>query len=599
MPTDFGLRLDWLGGAPGTEPLTSASLAGSVQVGPWTVQLDLDGARPIVNPVAGVVALLHGHLYGTAVETLPALYRQYGAALGMHLEGAYALLILDVRDGRISVFTDRTGSHKLYAAHDGDHAALATRADWAGFQPRPLDPAGVAAYLATGNMFGGLTLHRGVRALPRASVTDLERTRLTSREYWTVEPGPLGGGVSPDQTQELAELLRAAVARRVPSSAHEVHLSLSGGYDSRGLLSLLSGSGPSLQTFSYALGDQARGSDTSVAARLARQYGAQHTVIDAYGGDLLGTVRHNAQWGQGVTHFCDEADAWAQLDTLHPTDVFTGEQPFELCTHPLKTVPEQLKNHHLTGFSPLAWLQGRIPAHTYATLRDAWQTELDVITARTLRWEHPAQRDLMLMLDQHLPHVLLPWRERYAGHAARVHTPFLDTQVLDFLGRVPLDALADKALFRAALTHLDPHLLNVPIAASQGYEPDWNAELIRQQDEVQASVALEPSRLDDLLSPELMLGLLQGLRTPSRKASLKGNLRSHLGRLRRTPLGTRLLGIPALRIGQVDHATFLMRLLTLREADQIVTSRPVPASRPHLGRPEIPQGTSYSAPAGD
>uniref|UniRef100_UPI002869CAB8 hypothetical protein n=1 Tax=Deinococcus sp. TaxID=47478 RepID=UPI002869CAB8 len=292
-------------------------------------------------------------------------------------------------------------------------------------------------------------------------------------------------------------------------------------------------------------------------------------------------------------------DAWAQLDTLQPTDVFTGEQPFELCTHPLKTVPEQLKNHYLTGFSPLNWLQGRIPAATYATLRDAWQAELDVITAHTLRWEHPAQRDLMLMLDQHLPHVLLPWRERFAGHAARVHTPFMDTQVLDFLGRVPLDALADKALFRAALSHLDPHLLQVPIAASQGYEPDWNAELIQQRDEVQATVTLESSRLDDLLGTGLMRGLLEGLSPPSRKASVKGHLRTHLGCLRRTPLGTRVLGVPGLRIGTVDHATFLMRLLTLREADLIVTSRPAPASQPHLGGPEMPHSPSYSAPAGD
>ncbi|WP_309570153.1 asparagine synthase-related protein, partial [Deinococcus sp.] len=273
MTADFGLRLDWTGGAPIPDTFPSARTGEPFQVGAWSAQLSLDGARPVVNPAMCVIALLHGHLYGTDAQALPQLYRQHGSDLGRYLEGSYALLILDLRGGTVHAFTDCAGSHKLYAAHDGDHVTLATRADWAGFQPRPLDPAGVAAYLATGNMFGGLTLHQGVRALPRASVTDVQRTRLDSRVYWTVEPGPLTGGVTADHTQELAELLRAAVARRVPAGG-EVFLSLSGGYDSRGLLSLLSGSGPRLQTFSYALGDQARGSDTSVAARLARQYGA-------------------------------------------------------------------------------------------------------------------------------------------------------------------------------------------------------------------------------------------------------------------------------------------------------------------------------------
>ncbi|GHF55603.1 asparagine synthase (glutamine-hydrolyzing) [Deinococcus metalli] len=598
MSADFGLHLDWTGHALPAGPLTRAALAQPFAVGPWRAQLSAVGVRPVVCPASDVVALLHGQVYGTPVAALPALYRQHGAALGRHIEGAYTLVLLDLRQGTVSVITDPSGSHKLYAAHDGDHVALATRADWAGFQPRPLDPAGVAAYLATGNMFGGLTLHAGVRALPRASVTTVERTRLHVQEYWSVSPGPLTGSVTEDLTRELAHLLRAATARRVAEAGPRVILSLSGGYDSRGLLSLLASGGPALQSFSYALGDQTRRSDTSVAARLAAQYGAQHTVIGAYGGDLPSTVRHNAQWGQGVTHFCDEADAWTQLGALRPTDVFTGEQAFELCSHPLKTVPEQLKNHYLTGFAPLAWLQGRIPADRYATLEGAWQAELDVITARTLNWEHPAQRDLMLMLDQHLPHVLLPWRERFAGHAARVHTPFLDTEVLNFLSRIPLPAMADKALFRAALLHLDPQLLRVPIAASQGYEPDWNAELIAQRAAVQA-MADQPSRIDELLEPGLIAGLLDDLTLPSRRATLKGHVRSHLGRLRRTPLGTRLLGVPGLRIGTVDHATFLMRLLTLRAADAVVTAHPAHARRADPGVLNVLTAPAYTAPAGD
>lgn len=585
--SDFGLSLTWTGLGHVQPRAVPDDLRSPLQVGGWTVRADLGslgqhslgqrrlgqgGAGPVVCRNLGVVALLHGHLYGTRPQDLPELYRRHGAGLARQLEGNYVLVLLDLRAGQVWTVTDRIGSHKLYVAAQEGSVELATRADWPAFRRRPLDPAGVAGYLATGNMFNGLTLYQGVRSLDRATIHEVSREGLIRQDYWTLdwsgtpEPGAAGQSL-PDLREELAGLLSQAVDRRLPAPGSSVALSLSGGYDSRGLLSLLSGTGREIETFSYSLGTQGRGTDTTVARRLAAQYGARHGVVRAYRGDLLGTLRRNAQWGQGVTHFCDEADAWAELSGRLPSDVFVGEQAFELSAQPLHTVPEQLKNHHLTGFHPLSWLRGKLPDGAFARLEDAWQGELDAIILRTLHWEKPMQRELALTLDQSLPYVLLPWRERYAGHAARVHTPYLDTQVLEFLQRVPLEALADKALFKDALRALDPELLRVPIASSMGYEANWAAELMGQREAVWDTLGAQSSRLDSLIDLDTVRSLLSGLTPPSLRSRLTGVARQHLGRFRHGPHGTRLFGPAGLRIPSVDVPTFLLRLLTLREAE--------------------------------
>ncbi|PNY80564.1 asparagine synthase-related protein [Deinococcus koreensis] len=581
MSADFALRLDWVGTAADRGQGCPDDLGLPFRVGGWAVRFTQglrapEGSGPVVCRESGVVAILSGHLYGTAPRQLPQLYRQHGAQLAGQLEGAFVLVLLDLRSGRVLAITDRVGSHKLYVAQElaqGEgRVDLATRVDWPAFRRRPLDPAGVAGYLATGNMFNGLSLYQGVRSLDRATVHELTPDGLMRQDYWTLTPEPSAGRASlPDLRAELAALLRRAVERRLPAPGAPATISLSGGYDSRGLLSLLSGRGHGLETFSYSLGTPARGSDPTVAQRLAAQYGARHQVLTAYRGDLLSTVRRNARWGQGVTHFCDEADAWAELSEhlggRSPGDIFVGEQAFELSAKPLNTVPEQLKNHHLTGFYPLNWLAGRLPDGAFGHLENAWQGELETIVARTLHWESPLQRELALTLDQSLPYVLLPWRERFAGHAARVHTPYLDTDVLEFLQRVPLEALADKALFKDALRHLDSELLRVPIASSMGYEPDWAAELRGQREAVWEAMRAQPSRLDDLIDPDAVRSLLSGLSAPSLRARLTGAARQHLGRFRHGPYGTRLFGPAGLRIPSVDVPTFLMRLLTLREAE--------------------------------
>lgn len=537
-------------------------------MGAWQVALSAAPASTVHQP--GLSAILKGQVYDLDAQDMLRLYRQHGPDFARRFDGAFALVLFDEAQGVVLAVTDRVGSHKLYAAYAGESVTLSTRPDHPEFTGRPYNLAGLASVLVTGSPLNGLTLHQGVQTLSRASSYRVEPGGMVQRPYWE-------GGLGQNQDtrpeaelrEELAELLRRSVRRRVEGLKGPVHLSLSGGHDSRGVLSLLAATGRDLHTFSYTQGSQPARSDTRVADALAAQYGTRHEHLQAYQGDLVATLRRNAAWGQGVTNFCDEVDAWDTLERQSVTDLFTGDQIFEMHPYPLVDISEQLIKRHVEPFSVLGRLATRLNPGLAPALEAAWTAEVETIRASATRFTNPFQQELVLVADQLLPHRLLPWRERYGGRFARIHLPYLDAAVLDFLYRLPPDALAGKRLFVETLREMDPALYTVPLARSQGYEADWHAELIKHREAVKEELLSGASRLDAAIDPQAIQAVLDSLARPTDggRSKLKGQVRQTLGTFRHSELGQKIFGRAPLRARQISPATWLLRVLTLRALD--------------------------------
>ncbi|WP_221284452.1 asparagine synthase-related protein [Deinococcus humi] len=519
---------------------------------------------------------MKGQIYDLDAQGLLRLYRQCGPDFARRFDGAFSVVLFDEAQGLIVAVTDRVGSHKLYAAYAGERVTLSTRPDHPDFTGRPYDLAGLASVLVTGSTLNGLTLHQGVQTLSRASSYRVEPGGMVQQPYWA-------GQLAQDHDtrpeaelrEELAELLKRSVRRRVEGLRGAVHLSLSGGHDSRGVLSLLAATGQDLHTFSYTQGKQAARSDTRVADALAAQYGTRHEHLQAYQGDLLATLRRNAAWGHGVTNFCDEVDAWDTLEGESVTDLFTGDQIFEMHAYPLTDISEQLVKRHIEPFSTLGSLADRLNPGLSPALEAAWTAEVETIRASAARFADPYQQELVLVADQLLPYRLLPWRERYGGRFARIHLPYLDAAVLDFLYRLPPDTLAGKRLFVDTLRDLDPALYTVPLARSQGYEADWHAELIKHREAVKEELLSGPSRLDAAIDPQAIRAVLDSLALPAdgRRSMLKGQVRQTLGTFRHSEMGQKIFGRAQLRAPLISPATWLLRVLTLRALDADTRTR--------------------------
>lgn len=532
------------------------------QVGPWHVQVEGAPARSVHGDVT---VLFKGQVYDTPAADLALGYAAHGPAFFRGLHGAFSMVVLDARAGEVLAVTDHVGTHTLYAAHDGTQVTLSTRADHPQFVHRPYRPEAVAAVLASGTPLNGTALHEGVHGLASASIHRVTGSGLASSVYWQLTP-PSGTAAVPDAlVDEYVFLLRQAVRRRRPSGG-PVHLSLSGGHDSRGLLALLTREGQEVRAFAYGLRADIPHTDAQAAAQLAAQYGVPFEPVVAYHGDLPATIRRNAAWGQGVANFCEEVDAWATLEGSIE-DVFTGEHAHGLHRDTLTDPDEQLVHQHIAPGQTIAWFTDLLDPGAARQLQDAYRDTLDHVRARAAAYPHARQQHFVVMVSQRLSHMLLPWRERFTGRHAAVHVPYLDREVMEFMQRVPPEQLADKALFQRALRRLDPQVYRVPLARTQGYEADWTAELITHRARLEEEMLGHASRLDALVSPEVLRTLLRAVVPASSPGTLRRRVRSRLGQVRHGALLSRVLGHATIRAHPVSRTELLLRALTLRALD--------------------------------
>jgi asparagine synthase (glutamine-hydrolysing) len=273
--------------------------------------LDLSdaGHQPMSDPESGSWIVYNGEVYnhlelrrqperGVSVprwrstsdtETILSRWVEDGDAILKSLRGMFALALLDGRSRQFWLVRDRLGVKPLYVSRaDAETWIFASevRAILAlGLVPRRLNARAVNSYLAFGAVPAPWTLVDGVESLLPGECLrfDLDRReRLAAPErmlYW--RPGFARAGNTIREREEALErlrpILREAAELRMLADV-PVGVFLSGGIDSSALVSLLSGHGRTLHTFSVVFGE--RSHDESVYSRLvANQFGTRHTEL--------------------------------------------------------------------------------------------------------------------------------------------------------------------------------------------------------------------------------------------------------------------------------------------------------------------------------
>ncbi len=254
-------------------------------------------------------------------EVLSRLYRRDGDEFVANLEGEFALLVLDPARHRLLAATDASGNYPVYWHAEASGlivgtdlgAVLASRSD-----PAQLCLRAVADYLTCGMVLGDKTLARDVRALgPGELLTyDLDQRGPRLRRYCD-----LAGFFEPKATnkQEYLDSVVHAFGGAVSRALHgkgQVGLSLSGGLDSRAILSAAGARASSLGTFTVGV----RGcADEIIGGRLARIAGTRHTFFPLDAGYLRDFLPNMAEMvsltgGMYLSHGLTEMLALRVLD---------------------------------------------------------------------------------------------------------------------------------------------------------------------------------------------------------------------------------------------------------------------------------------------
>lgn len=249
--------------------------------------------------------LKQGHRFTseTDSETLIHGYEEWDIdGLLARINGMFAFALWDARNRRLLLARDRLGKKPLFYGRVQGRLMFASelKALWAS-RPGSLIPRpdSIAKFLYWRFLPGAETIYEDIQTLLPAHYLIAEGDSLSLRRYWKTSFAAKERMSVDDAVQGTEQVVSAAVRRRLRSDV-PLGAFLSGGIDSSYVVSWMADSpSPKVQTFSAGF-DAREHDERRWAARVARQYGTDHTQFQV------------------------EADAWGMLPRL----VWEFGQPF-------------------------------------------------------------------------------------------------------------------------------------------------------------------------------------------------------------------------------------------------------------------------------
>jgi asparagine synthase (glutamine-hydrolysing) len=439
-----------------------------------------------------VHVLFHGDLHNAAElrrlltgdgTTIPALirglYEEHGPAALARLDGAYCFAIVDTSRRRTLLGVDRYGAYPLYwtvAAGRlvfGSSVGVVLRDD---LVPRQLDPAAVADYVAFGFPLGDKTLAAGVQMVPQGSVLtfdwasgDVRIDRLTRVD----EHFQAWAGSRDEYEEALTAAFRKSVGRAL-SGDHAFGVSLSGGLDSRAILSAMNGQASAVTTYTLGVKGCA---DEVIADRLARMAGTRHAFYeldDSYLREFLPHLRRMVALTDGMylSHGLTEMLALGFLESASYSVLVRGhggELAKTSLAWPFHTDERTAAARSVGELLPYVFDRVNYisPGLNVADLfTDAWAPAIDGAARRSLEQavEHagvaPADVCSYLYLTEHHRRSTIASLELFRD-AVEVRLPFVDSEFLGVLLRGGPEWRADTSIHRALTAAGNPAMLRV------------------------------------------------------------------------------------------------------------------------------------------
>jgi len=500
-------------------------------------------------------------------------YKKDGIEFVKELDGSFVVIVIDKNLGAIFAVTDRLASRKMiYSYRDCIHTFSSSLYLHPVYKHN-LDITSIGSYLVNGTVYNCRTFFEGIKIFDKASIFEYRDGKNRFYKYWDyIFTDSFSGKSYSSLKSDLAGLLIDSVKTRLKPD-YAVHLSLSGGYDARGILGILGSTlkVKDVHAFTYAYGEISRLSDEYVAKKLANYYNYKHEIVRSFNGDLGSIINKNALLGHGIGHMCHEVDAYFTLGNNEFGQdhkiMLTGDQSFGAYAQNVELIDENdvLKSVSINDFRALDWLKEYLPVNSFDDFYQLIKEENLAILNR-----YPDKKNLFdlgnfLYLDQRLKHVLMPWRENFCGAFFEVANPFLSNKILDFTRSVPANIRYGKKLYRDTIKYLFPRLCSIKPAATASFTKYWDTTLYREK-EIFSQFMTKPGRLDNILPPESLLRILKDFQLVKKNRFGQTSASSFKNFLLTAKLYKRLSGkYNRYTQKRVNVAKFLERVMLLRK----------------------------------
>lgn len=432
--------------------------------------------------------------------------------LARRLDGMFAFAVWDARRSRLVLGRDRVGKKPLFYWHGGGGLVFGSEikalfADSA--VPRELDRSAIPAYLSFGYVPTPRTFYEGIRSLPSGHVLTFEPGGEPRIErYW--KP-PVCEADSVPRLELSLDAAAAGVRSRLEDAVQrrlvaDVPLGafLSGGIDSSAIVAIMaSRADHPVRTFTIGFEDTEGFDERPYGRLVAERYGTDHHefVVQPKAVDLVERLvwHHDQPFGDSsaVPTFL-----LSELTRQHVTvalsgdggdEAFAGYERFlaGLAARRFAALPGMVRSaaHAVVGRVPDGALSGRgarLKRFTRTAaegLPDAFRSWISYVqdaervalapggdewaiadyraTWASSAGAHPLDRLLDLNLRTYLLDDLLVKTDRTSmAHGLEVRCPFLDTELLEYVARLPPAFKARgprlKRVLRAAVSDLLP-----------------------------------------------------------------------------------------------------------------------------------------------
>lgn len=246
------------------------------------IDLSNSAMQPMSSADGKVTIVFNGEIYGyqklreqlikkqhfcseSDTEVILNAYMEYGDDFIHHIDGMFAIAILDEREGKIKLFRDRAGIKPLYYYVNGDMFAFSSELKAfnaaKGGMKWDIDYTGVYDYLFYGYIPEPKTLYKNCYKLRPAHklVYDIRNKKIVcDDEYWKVLINPRKSRQREEKelAEELKELIHQSVQEQLVADV-PVGTFLSGGIDSSIITYEANVLSPNIETFTIGFDEKA------------------------------------------------------------------------------------------------------------------------------------------------------------------------------------------------------------------------------------------------------------------------------------------------------------------------------------------------------
>ncbi|MDB5047942.1 MAG: asparagine synthase [Fibrobacteres bacterium] len=268
-------------------------------------------------------------------EVLLAMYGKLGAGCLGHFNGMFAFAVWDKKDKTLFLARDRLGKKPLYYTLTADGIAFASELKALLEIPgidRSISEDHLQAYMAFGYIPGEDTLMKHIRKLAPGHFLRVDAGgKVETGSYWSLQFRPERDRGMAAYLPEFNNLLEDAIKLRLRSDV-PLGIFLSGGLDSSTVVSMLSGNGARLKTFSVAFDLGKEYDETAYARIVARHFGTEHHEIMLSQQEFQDSIPHYIRHMEEPITQASAIPLYhiAKLARKHVTVVLSGEGADEM-----------------------------------------------------------------------------------------------------------------------------------------------------------------------------------------------------------------------------------------------------------------------------